>query len=244
MILNIHTPTHSFALPYRQGESADALIDRIARKAGVPKGDAVQALKDGRAGAGLRYEFDGGRWTLADGTSCCVKSRVVLILFADDDLEILLQRYNPESTSHITLHLTPPPSSAAASAAQPTNGLYKALAPSPQKEPNGHGYVPSAPQTATSTTHHGHGLNARDFVARSARSIRSTVSRKSMSKQSVHPTTGAIVNVPQTMEGQESAGDKHKRMWKEFHAGNGVRTVVGKVGNVDNGELPWKWISR
>lgn len=67
MILNIHTPSDSFALPYRQGESADALIDRIARKAGVPKGDAVQALKDGRGGAGLRYEFDGGRWTLADG---------------------------------------------------------------------------------------------------------------------------------------------------------------------------------
>lgn len=167
-----------------------------------------------------------------------VQAELIILLLVDDDLEILLQRYNPESTSHITLHLTPPPSSAVASAAQPTNGLYKALAPSPQKESNGHGYVPSAPQTATSTTHHGHGLNARDFVARSARSIRSTVSRKSMSKQSVHPGTGAIVNVPQTIEGQESAGDKHKRMWKEFHAGNGVRTVVGKVGNVDNGEYP------
>lgn len=69
MILNIHTPTHSFALPYRAGESADALIDRIARKAGVPKGDPVQALKEARGGAGVRYEFDGGRWTLADGTS-------------------------------------------------------------------------------------------------------------------------------------------------------------------------------
>lgn len=162
---------------------------------------------------------------------------VWLINPVDDDLDILLQRYNPETTSHVTLHLTPPPSSAAASAAQPTNGLYKALAPSPQKEStNGHGYVPSAPQTAASATQH-HGLNARDFVARSARSIRSTVSRKSMSKHSVHPGTGAIVPVPQSMEGQESAGDKHKRLWKEFHAGNGVRTVVGRVGNVDNGEL-------
>ncbi|GHJ88974.1 hypothetical protein NliqN6_5376 [Naganishia liquefaciens] len=221
MLLNIHTPTHSFALPFRQGESTAALLERIARKAGVPKGDAVEAIKEGRDGAGLRYEFDGGRWTLAD----------------DDDLEILLQRFNPSTTSHITLHLASPYLSTQTSA--PSNGLYKALAPSPQPA-NGSTpslYVPAAPTTAASqhqahASHHH--LNPRDFVARSARSIKSTISRRSVSKQSVHPGTGAIVDVPQSMEGQESAGDKHKRLWKEFHAGNGVRTVVGKVGNVDN----------
>lgn len=154
----------------------------------------------------------------------------------DDDLEILLQRFNPSTTSHITFHLASPYLSTQSGK---SNGLYKALAPSPQT--NGSTlHVPTAPATTTTTTHQpsSHHLNPRDFVARSARSIKSTVSRRSVSKQSVHPGTGAIVDVPQSMEGQESAGDKHKRLWKEFHAGNGVRTVVGKVGDVENGGFP------
>lgn len=154
----------------------------------------------------------------------------------DDDLEILLQRFNPSTTSHITFHLASPYLSTQSGQ---SNGLYKALAPSPQT--NGSTlHVPTAPATTTTTTHQpsSHHLNPRDFVARSARSIKSTVSRRSVSKQSVHPGTGAIVDVPQSMEGQESAGDKHKRLWKEFHAGNGVRTVVGKVGDVENGGFP------
>lgn len=69
MLFNIHTPTHSFALPYRQGESYDALLTRITHKAGIPSGDAVKAVAEGREGSGLRYEFDGGRWMLGDGTS-------------------------------------------------------------------------------------------------------------------------------------------------------------------------------
>jgi hypothetical protein len=67
MLLNIHTPTHSFALPYRQGESFDVLLTRITHKAGIPSGDAVKAVREGREGSGLRYEFDGGRWMLGDG---------------------------------------------------------------------------------------------------------------------------------------------------------------------------------
>lgn len=68
MIFNIHTPTHSFALPFRAGENADALLDRILRKAGFAQTDQdKQDFKKGKGGAGVRYEFEGGRWTLADG---------------------------------------------------------------------------------------------------------------------------------------------------------------------------------
>jgi hypothetical protein len=69
MIFNIHTPTHSFALPFRAGENADALLDRILRKAGFAQttDQEKQDFKKGKGGAGVRYEFEGGRWTLADG---------------------------------------------------------------------------------------------------------------------------------------------------------------------------------
>lgn len=31
-------------------------------------------------------------------------------------------------------------------------------------------------------------------------------------------------------------GDRHKRAWKAFHEGRGVRTVVGNIGGAKNGE--------
>ncbi|KAJ9119035.1 hypothetical protein QFC22_003525 [Naganishia vaughanmartiniae] len=222
MIFNIHTPTHSFALPFRAGENAEALIDRILRKARVADGEQErQDFKRGKGGAGVRYEFEGGRWDLAD----------------DDDLEILVSRYNPSTTAQVNLHLTPPPANHVKKTAdaQP-NPLYQALAPAYHKETNGNGSTPVTappPANGASPSHH---LSPRDFVAKQARSLRSTVSRRSATttKHSVHPGTGAIIPVPQLQNGQESLGDKHKRQWKEFHAENGVRTVVGKVGNVDN----------
>ncbi|KAJ9101483.1 hypothetical protein QFC19_005134 [Naganishia cerealis] len=208
MILNIHTPTHSFALPFRAGENAEALLTRVQRKAGVDR-------------AGLRYEYEGGRWTLAD----------------DDDLEILVSRFNPSTTHEITLHLTAAPAQAhPRTAAGEKNALYQARAPSPKHAPTNGMQPVKAPLPHNGA--HQHHLSPRDFVKKQARSLRSTVSRKSnhttTTSKSVHPQTGAIVSVPQPVPGQgETLGDKHKRLWKEFHNENGVRTVVGKVGNVD-----------
>lgn len=97
MILNIHTPSHSFALPYRQGESAAALFERIARKAGLPKGDAVEALKEGRDGAGLRYEFDGGRWDLSDGEHVVA---VWIVLLLTRSPQTTISRFCCSGTTH------------------------------------------------------------------------------------------------------------------------------------------------
>jgi hypothetical protein len=48
------------------GEQYDGLIDRIAKKAGLGS-EEVSALKQGKDGSGLVYEFEGGRWSLEDG---------------------------------------------------------------------------------------------------------------------------------------------------------------------------------
>ncbi len=59
---------------------------------------------------------------------------------------------------------------------------------------------------------------SRSVGARSVRSMRSTTSRRSKWGD----------------DNAEPLGDVKRRQFEEFHANNGVRTVVGKVGNVDN----------
>jgi hypothetical protein len=39
-------------------------------------------------------------------------------------------------------------------------------------------------------------------------------------------------------------GDKHKRKWKAFHEGRGVRTVVGSIGGVKDGEFDLGFLVR
>ena len=50
------------------GEGYAKMIDRIATKAGLSTEDAT-ALKEGKDGAGLVYEFEGSRFALEDGVS-------------------------------------------------------------------------------------------------------------------------------------------------------------------------------
>jgi hypothetical protein len=57
--------------------------------------------------------------------------------------------------------------------------------------------------------------------------------------KSVHPNTGAVQGYdeqPDDVPG-ESLGDRHKRRWKAFHEGRGVRTVVGDIAGAKEGEL-------
>lgn len=96
MLYNIHTPNKTFAIQHKgasmispgvtplrfredsrrkrrelifpDGEEYSDLVSRIASKASLSKDD-VTALKEGKDGAGLVYEFEGGRWSLEDGES-------------------------------------------------------------------------------------------------------------------------------------------------------------------------------
>ncbi len=49
--------------------------------------------------------------------------------------------------------------------------------------------------------------------------------------------TGSVILGPDN-DGDvyESLGDKHKRAWNDFHSENGVRTVIGSIAGVKNGE--------
>lgn len=84
-LYNVHTPHKTFALQHKgecqagrvaatyahllDDESFAAFLDRIAPKAGLQTKD-VQALKEGKDGSGLVYEYEGERYSLEDGPCC------------------------------------------------------------------------------------------------------------------------------------------------------------------------------
>lgn len=42
------------------------MISRITKKSGLEEKE-VEAITQGKDGAGIKYEFEGGRWSLQDG---------------------------------------------------------------------------------------------------------------------------------------------------------------------------------
>lgn len=88
------------------GEKHRELLDRILGKAGLSSED-TEGVKEKKDGAGLAYEFEGGRWSLEDG-ACRTRAKGKILYPIDNDLEILQARLPPDSTSSATLHLTPP----------------------------------------------------------------------------------------------------------------------------------------
>ncbi|RSH89657.1 hypothetical protein EHS25_002208 [Saitozyma podzolica] len=229
-LYNVHTPSKTFSLTYKDGEGYAGLIDRIVIKAGLDKPDA-ESVRRGKDGAGLVYEFDGARWSLED----------------DDDLQILRSRLPPSTTPSATLHLTPPGAHAAAPPAYSTASIKtkpkkpkSTVGSSPAKHlngtsggnGNGNG-IGASPTSPTSGEHVGFGADVKDSSALAppargehlqvvahtdAKSVRSTKSRRSKWGD----------------DDAEPLGEVHKRAWHEFHDNQGVRTVLGKVGAVDN----------
>jgi hypothetical protein len=224
-IYNVHSPSKTFALAAKENEDCSTLIERIIAKARLSGHDA-DAVRNRIDGAGVVYEFEGDRWALED----------------DDDLAIVTARFRSDAESHptpsITLHvvqpsspdpmasngLVPPPAYRT-----PSTGVAK-----PQGRRTSHagsvaGSVArsqSARQaandgvvaTTTLCIPNAEKNRSRSVGARSVRSMRSTTSRRSKWGD----------------DNAEPLGDVKRRQFEEFHANNGVRTVVGKVGNVDN----------
>ncbi|TXT10688.1 hypothetical protein VHUM_02193 [Vanrija humicola] len=213
-IYNVHAPNKTFALQAKDGESCTQLIDRILNKArlSAEEAEAVQAKHDG---AGVVYEFDGDRWALED----------------DDDLEIVTARFQSEKppVPSITLHILPPLSSR-------SNGNH-------HQQDQHHPSILVSESGPDSKSQHGSSVagsvngeryvraldpltaanylavpNSEKFRTKSVRSGRSTRSRRSKWGD----------------DDAEPLGDVKRRQFEEFHANNGVRTVVGKVGPVEN----------
>ena len=90
-----------------EGEGHGKLIDRICTKLSLQKDD-LTAVKEGKDGAGLVYEFEGGRWALDDGPFTATTRSSTYSLPVDDDLQILHSRLPPDSTPSATIHLNLP----------------------------------------------------------------------------------------------------------------------------------------
>lgn len=124
-----------------EGESYDGLLDRVAHKAGL-EASQTKALKSHKDG-GLAYEYQGEKYSLEDSTSPAVTNRTEAD-GADDDLEILLSRLPPSSTSSTTLHLSLP--------SQASSHPHAHFAPSPPSYSTAAETVKSKAQRSQSQT--------------------------------------------------------------------------------------------
>lgn len=164
----------------------------------------------------------------------------------DDDLAIVTERFKSEADTHhtpsITLHVVqpgstvngqaqpPPPAYASDSAlvqarAQKTKAKSRAGGAStdspmgsPSRPARGSVVVHPAVDRLTASNTLCIPNASKNGGPRSVRSARSTYSRRSKWGD----------------DDAEPLGDVKRREFEAFHANNGVRTVVGKVGNVQN----------
>jgi len=223
-VYNIHTPSKTFALPYKEDEAQETLIDRILGKLSLQK-DEQTAIREKKDGAGLVYEFENGRWSLDD----------------DDDLKIFHSRLPPDSTSSATLHLNlphphahfaPPAYTSASSAIKAKTQKPKSAKSIPNGDGNGAGTkgkelgpisgpLPKIPENAPA----GAGTSApvghmspvpQSKSAGKAQSFMSTKSRRSKYGD----------------DNAEPLGEVIKREWLDFQSHQGVRTVMGRINNV------------
>ncbi|CAD6568933.1 MAG: hypothetical protein TREMPRED_004882 [Tremellales sp. Tagirdzhanova-0007] len=239
-IYNIHTLSKTFALPYKEGEGHGKLIDRICTKLSLQKDD-LTAVKEGKDGAGLVYEFEGGRWALDD----------------DDDLQILHSRLPPDSTPSATIHLnlphahahfasaTGPPAYTSASSAIKTKAKRPKSAVS-KKVANGDGNGTQAASDRIAGSK-GQELGA---VGGPVNKIADSAPAGAGTSAPVGNISDAPVPVEKIKamsmlsgrsrrskwgeDDREPLGDVHKRLWLEFQSHQGVRTVMGRIGNVSN----------
>ncbi|KAJ6597109.1 hypothetical protein DFH09DRAFT_904462 [Mycena vulgaris] len=183
-ILNVHTPSSSFAIPFRllvTQDSLEDLYDKLSRKAGT-------GYHGQRVGAGwLKYEFNQTIWNLDD----------------DADYTIFVWRQqqpgsDAASTSTAVDHLE-----------TPTLHLHDPRAP-----------LPTPPAY----------LNAAYYVFQPSRALRLDVpsptprARSAKSRKSKRSTAPAPADSVPTF----------KREFEKFHGENGVRTVMGSIGPVQN----------
>ncbi|KDQ60923.1 hypothetical protein JAAARDRAFT_55657 [Jaapia argillacea MUCL 33604] len=183
-IVNVHTPTSSFAIVHSiEEDSLQSLFDKLSRKSSTD-------YKGERVGPGwVKYQWNDAIWNLDD----------------DADYTIFTWRQKPTSEtpsplSQPTLHVRNP------KAPLPTPPSYQNVSfylfqPQAHSSSSRPGSPPSRPQSRIS-------------------SVRSNTSRKAKTKGA-----GAA----------ESDGiPQFKKDFERFHSENGVRTILGTIGPVQN----------
>ncbi|EJU05398.1 hypothetical protein DACRYDRAFT_103883 [Dacryopinax primogenitus] len=203
--LTIHTPTHSLTLPHTLNQdSLQNLYDRLTPKLHLPHPQ--------RVGAGwVKYAWEGGVWSL------------------DDDADYFIWAWRCAGPEPEAGEQAP----GAAPVAGQTNGagatiqrpqtptlhVRDPLSPLPQageyQNPSFYAFQRPASFVDSRPSTPGYGR------ARSIRSVKSTRSAKGGKGKSVNGD-------------MEEGTPAWKKRFEDFHAENGVRTVVGGIGPVNN----------
>ncbi|WVQ76934.1 hypothetical protein IAR50_006613 [Cryptococcus sp. DSM 104548] len=249
-LYNVHAPHKTFALTHKENETQSELLKRIYAKSGLSDVE--------RNGTGLVYEFEGGRWSLDDDDDL----QILLSRFPPTSTpSVTLHLQGPVGSGqhshrgHGQLSNAPPPAYPASPSVKSKKpkkpksvvdgtGTGAGSGPKHVSPPVKHTLKPITPlsdphhlgapiaggsgqgRVVSSTSHHlappGH-KNANGAPSVSgvstksrARSVMSTVSRKSKYGDPYSEDLGVV----------------KRREWEEFHANNGVRTVMGKVGEI------------
>ncbi|TEB25917.1 hypothetical protein FA13DRAFT_1636768 [Coprinellus micaceus] len=204
-ILNVHTPSSSFAIIHSlTQEGLDELYDKLSRKGHTERYPP-------RVGPGwLRYEWGGSVWNLDDDSDY-----TIFAWRQQQEQEVTQDAESVASTSRVTL----PPS------AHPH--------PHPQSQskehtPTLHLHNPSdvLPQPPTY-------CNPSYYIFREAAALRSAQQRPTgAGKSGGKGAKGRKHKKPQREE--EDGVIPLKRDFEKFHSQNGVRTIMGSIGPVEN----------
>lgn len=264
---DIHHPSSFVTLhliSYRTiiaSDSLPVLLSRIADKAGIPSG---QTIGKEREGWRLKYAWEGSEWSLDDGRSCCfslgldvehwVGTRVRTSGNARccQDQDVRIRRIVdlgttalpastpyphqlPSLSSKLPLCLTERPLTPALLPALLADD-FEILLSRFKSEVNLrlHAPSPSGVPPAANNTNGDPSTSATGFRRPSSENGGGGSIHGGGDKPSRVHRGDATSGAARRARGEEL---KHEKEFTEFHSTNGVRTVQGSIGPVENGEL-------
>lgn len=196
-------------------ESLVSLYDALTRKVHT-------AYHGERVGPGwLKYEFNDSTWNLDDGVPLfTLPPGSMLTSCSDSDYTIFgWRQHQPVATGPVS---TPTPPVAGSS----TTPLH-----TPPHTPTLHLHNPAAPLPS-----HSEYRNPSYYIFKPqphrGSPVPSTRSKKSQRTKASRRTNYSHVN---GVEDEDDGIPKHKKEFEKFHGENGVRTVMGSIGPVQNG---------
>ncbi|KAJ3517407.1 hypothetical protein NLJ89_g524 [Agrocybe chaxingu] len=209
-VLNIHTPTSSFAIVHSfTQETLLDLYNKLSRKAGTE-------YYGQRVGPGwLKYEYNDGIWNLDDDSDYTIFTWRQHEQQQHHDENLSVHRsHSPEgppvaSSSKVLL-----PSTHASTRHTPTLHLHD-----PQKP------LPNPPEYLNPSYYVFHPSRAHPPVMRRSPAPSRASTRRSKKGRS----NGGLDD-----DSEEDGVPKFKKQFDRFHSENGVRTVIGSIGPVQN----------
>ncbi|KAF5386680.1 hypothetical protein D9615_001598 [Tricholomella constricta] len=198
-ILNIHTPSSSFAVVHSlTQDSLQSLYDTLSRKAHT-------TYHGERVGPGwLKYEFNDSIWNLDDGTPY-------------SDYTIFVWRQHQPAAAAATPTPTPSATGSSTTSSHP-----------PAHTPTLHLHNPATPLPSPPAYRNPSYYLFRPHPHR-ASPVPSTRSKKSQRTKASRRT-----NHSHEDDNEDATMPRHKKEFEKFHGENGVRTVMGSIGPVQN----------